>query len=158
MTKEADEERGGAPAGIGGWLILAAMVTCGFAFARVFSLALLLVPDPERSAIASSSILLSLLFSPYANAVLALCWIFAVIFLFRKNAIFPKFVVGLIIIETLLTAIAISSITVTIPEAPGLLGPAAGLPLVLVYNGIWIWYILASKRVRNTLVQRLRTQ
>jgi hypothetical protein len=134
------EKRPDAPAGIGGWLILVAMVTCGSAFSYIGSFAISLFPDPQDPVLNSSPFLRDS--GPYVCAVLALSWIFTAICLFRKSAIFPKLFAGLLAMNLLLMTILMLALG-SPPFWPGIL-------FASVFYGIWIWYVLASKRVANT--------
>lgn len=153
-------QRNAGPVGLGGWLILVGFGVCmtplrlSAEVAQVFGPVLRdggwrMLFDGERE------LMLRLLvwFELIANAILIVGSVVMICLFFMRSHWFPRVFIGFIAASfAVLVLDIVLAGQVTSLDGGFQAEDARGLTRALIYAGVWVPYMLVSKRVRNTFV------
>jgi hypothetical protein len=147
--------------GIGGWLILLAIGLIG----SVFAIAINFVSTWPTYSVESWTALTTrgsesyhFLWGPYlswvllANITLFVLTLLTTVLFFQRRRILPRVYIGYLVFAAIVTVIDVIA-EQTLPMADTKSDTARDLVRVIIACGIWIPYMLVSRRVRNTFVR-----
>ena len=152
------------PKGLGGWLILVIIGVVLSPIRIIIFSAITFVPLFQDGTWTSLTSPESELYSPYwapillfeigGNIFFAIAYIFLAYLLFTKSRLFPRCYIALAALNLVFMVVDAVGVSAAFPEIP-LFEPDSTREIVrgVVSCGIWIPYMLVSKRVQNTFVR-----
>jgi len=152
MTETSTTEPSAAPQGLDGWLILPIIGTVVHPFILAYITVETVIVAVDAAGL-NSSMVAMLWIEIIVSGIFMLAYVYANVLLFRKNYLFPKMFIALAItglmwtVMDILIALNAFDIRLTSSDHRDIARQ--------VWNClIWVPYMLVSKRVKNTFVER----